>query len=75
MGGRFRDQGGMFSYVSPEARVPAEHPLRAIRGLVRDTLKEMSHGLGHLYASDGRPSVSPEQLLSALLLLSSLTAS
>ena len=68
MRGRFRDQGGMFSYISPEARVPAEHPLRAIRGLVRDTLKEMSHGFGHLYASEGRPSVPPEQLLSALLL-------
>ncbi|MGH8141418.1 MAG: IS5 family transposase [Steroidobacteraceae bacterium] len=68
MRGRFRDQGGIFSYISPEARVPAEHPLRPIRGLVRDTLKEMSHGFGHLYASEGRPSVAPEQLLSALLL-------
>ncbi len=34
---------------------------------MRDTLKEMSHGFGHLYASEGRPSVPPEQLLSALL--------
>ncbi|MGH8153510.1 MAG: IS5 family transposase [Rhodanobacteraceae bacterium] len=67
MRGRFYDQGGIFSYISPEARVPAEHPLRPIRGLVRDTLKEMSHGFGHLYASEGRPSVPPEQLLSALL--------
>jgi transposase len=53
--------------VSLEARVPADHPLRAIGGLVRDVLKEMSHGFGHLYASEGRPSVPPEQLLSALL--------
>ncbi|MGH7122541.1 MAG: IS5/IS1182 family transposase, partial [Acetobacteraceae bacterium] len=48
MRGRFRDHTGLFSYVSPEARVPADHPLRPIRELVRDTLKEMSHGFGHL---------------------------
>lgn len=67
MRGRFRDHSGLFSYVSPEARVPADRPLRRIRGLVRGTLKEMSHGFDHLYASEGRPSVPPQQLLSALL--------
>jgi transposase len=58
----------MFSYVSPEARVPASHPLRKVRELVREVLKELSHTLGRLYASEGRPSVPPEQLLSALLI-------
>ena len=68
MRGRFEDQGGLFSYISPEKRVPANHPLRKIRELVRNVLKELTHSLGKLYASDGRPSVPPEQLLSALLL-------
>jgi transposase len=68
MRGRFRDQGGLFSYVSPERRVPADHPLRQVRQLVREVLRELSGSLGRLYASEGRPSVPPEQLLSALLL-------
>src|SRR5437868_6449912 len=68
MRGRFRDQGGMFSYISPEQRVPPDHPLRRVRDLVRAVLKELSACFGRLYASEGRPSVPPEQLLSALLL-------
>jgi transposase len=66
--GGFQDQGGMFWYVSPDSRVPQQHPLRRIRQLVRDVLKELSPSLGRLYAREGRPSVPPEQLLSALLL-------
>jgi transposase len=62
------DQGGLFSYISPEARVPKNHPLRRVRELVRDVLRELSGGLTRLYASEGRPSIPPEQLLSALLL-------
>jgi transposase len=68
MRGRFRDQGGMFSYISPEQRVPPDHPLRRVGDLVRAVLKELSAWFGRLYASEGRPSVPPEQLLSALLL-------
>jgi transposase len=68
MRGRFRDQGGLFSYLSPEQRVPQDHPLRRIRPLVREVLTELSPSLGRLYAREGRPSVPPEQLLSALLL-------
>jgi len=68
MRGIFRDQAQLFSYVSPEQRVPAGHPLRRIRGLVRDVLKELSRSFARLYAKDGRPSVPPEQLLSALLI-------
>jgi transposase len=68
MRGRFQDQGGLFSYVSPDRRVPQRHPLRPVRHLVREVLKELSRSLGHLYASEGRPSIPPEQLLSALLL-------
>jgi len=68
MRGRFEDQGGLFSYISPEKRVPAQHPLRQVRALVRDVLKEMGRTFAALYASEGRPSIPPEQLLSALLL-------
>jgi transposase len=68
MRGRFEDQGGMFSYIQPEKRIPQDHPLRQIRELVRDVLKDLSHGLGRLYSPEGRPSIPPEQLLSALLL-------
>jgi transposase len=68
MRGTFRDQGGLFSYVSPESRVPAEHPLRKIRELVRDVLKDLSRSFARLYSTEGRPSVPPEQLLSALLI-------
>src|SRR6202051_3486329 len=68
MRGRFVDQGGLFSYVSPEARVPPHHHRRKIRALVRDVLSELNRSLGRLYASEGRPSIPPEQLLSALLL-------
>ena len=68
MRGKFEDQGGLFSYVSPEARVPRDHPLRKIRELVRDVLRDLSRTLGQLYSNEGRPSIPPEQLLSALLL-------
>jgi transposase len=68
MRGKFVDQGGLFSYISPDKRVPANHPLRKIRELVRDVLGELSRSLANLYASEGRPSIPPEQLLSALLL-------
>ncbi len=58
----------MFSYVSPEQRVPADHPLRAIRALTDDALRSLSRRFARLYAKTGRPSIPPEQLLRALLL-------
>src|SRR6476660_2403960 len=68
MRGGFTDQGGLFSYIAPDKRVPANHPLRRVRELVRDVLSDLNRSLGRLYASEGRPSIPPEQLLSALLL-------
>ena len=68
MRGAFLDQGSMFSYISLESRIPAGHPLRLIRALVREVLKELSRSLGKLYSDEGRPSIPPEQLLSALLI-------
>ena len=68
MRGAFTDQGKLFSYISPEARVRTDHPLRKIRELVRDVLGELNRSLSRLYACEGRPSIPPEQLLSVLLL-------
>ena len=68
MRGNDPKQDGMFSYVSPEQRVPTEHPLRPLRTMVDDILKEMSPRFAKLYAETGRPSIPPERLLRALLL-------
>ena len=68
MRGAFQEQGGLFSYISLEERVPGEHPLRKIRALVRAVLVDMTKDFAGMYASEGRPSIPPEQLLSALLL-------
>src|ERR1700756_2745114 len=68
MRGRFFDQGGMFSYIRPEQRIRADHPLRKVRELVREVLGELNQTFGKLYSREGRPSIPPEQLLSALLL-------
>jgi transposase len=68
MRGRFFDQGGMFSHIRPEQRIRADHPLRKVRELVREVLGELNQTLGKLYSREGRPSIPPEQLLSALLL-------
>src|SRR5436309_15706742 len=58
----------MFSYLSPEQRVPQEHPLRVIREIVDAVLKELSPEFARLYAANGRPSIGPEKLLRAWLL-------
>src|SRR5258708_1336649 len=68
MRGPFGDQGGLFSYIAPEALAPVTHPLRKLREIVRDVGGELTRSLGRVYASEGRPSIPPEQLLSALLL-------
>jgi transposase len=59
---------GLFSYVSCEARVPANHPLRAIRAIVDEALEVLSADFDGLYSRIGRPSIPPEKLLRALLL-------
>lgn len=61
-------QDGMWSYISPEQRVPASHPLRPIREMVNAVLKDMSPVFSRIYSRDGRPSIPPERLLRALLL-------
>jgi transposase len=68
MRGSDRQTGSMFSYVSPEALVPADHPLRPIRLLVNRALERLSGDFDALYAAGGRDSIAPEKLLRALLL-------
>jgi transposase len=68
MRGEDREQAKLFSYVSPEQRVPADHPLRTIRQLANRALQALSRRFDRLYAQGGRPSIPPEQLLRALLL-------
>jgi transposase len=68
MRGDDRQQGAMWSYISPDQRVPADHPLREIREMVNAVLKDMSRTFSRIYAKEGRPSIPPEHLLRALLL-------
>ena len=58
----------LFSYVSCEARVPKDHPLRPIRQIVDKALAALSPEFEKLYSQLGRPSIPPERLLRALLL-------
>ena len=68
MRGSDEQPGYLFSYVSAETRVPADHPLRAMRAVVDAALRRLSPRFERLYVRWGRPSLAPEKLLRALLL-------
>lgn len=68
MRGTDQPQSTMFSYVSVEDRIPADHPLRAMQALVQPILVALSPRFQALYSTMGRPSIPPERLLRALLL-------
>src|SRR5262252_6095851 len=68
MRGDHEQQAPMWSYISPEQRIPQDHPLRPLRALVDAVLTDLSPRFSQLYAKTGRPSVAPERLLRALLL-------
>lgn len=68
MRGFDNQQSAMYSYLSPEQRVPADHPLRPIREMVDRALKGLSRRFNEIYSATGRPSIPPEKLLRALLL-------
>ena len=68
MRGEDQQQSHIFSYLSPEERVRKDHPLRAIRSMVDEVLKQLSRRFDGMYAKVGRPSIPPEQLLRAQLL-------
>ena len=68
MRGEDRTSGALFSYVDVEARIPAQHPLRAMRRLTNAALSEFDPRISALYEGIGRPSIPPERLLRASLL-------
>jgi transposase len=68
MRGTDHQQADMYSYISPEARVRADHPLRSIRAMADAALKNMSERFDAMYARTGRPSIPPEKLLRAQLI-------
>ena len=68
MRGEDRTSGALFSYVDVEARIPAKHPLRAMRRLTNAALAELDRAFSALYERCGRPSIPPERLLRATLL-------
>jgi transposase len=67
MRGADQQPDALFSYVSPEQRVPQDHPLRPIRELANQALQKLSPAFAKIYAASGRPSIAPEKLLRALL--------
>src|SRR3984885_6032948 len=68
MRGIDHQQGHVFSYLSPEERVRKDHPLRAVRVMTEEVLRDMSSLFDAMYARRGRPSIPPEKLLRAQLL-------
>ena len=68
MRGDDRQQADMYSYLSPEQRVRENHPLRKIRAMADEALRNMSERFDGMYAKTGRPSIPPEKLLRAMLL-------
>src|SRR6185295_13195848 len=69
MRGQVETQGSMFSYFSPESRVPRQHPLRSIKAYVDELLGGLGGQFERMYAKGGRPSIPPERLLKATLLM------
>lgn len=69
MRGEDQKQTAMYSYVTLAQRIPADHPARQIRAMVDGALKRMDGELEQLYSTTGRPSIAPERLLRASLLM------
>src|ERR1700691_2896646 len=68
MRGPDHQQSAMFSYLSPEQRVPSDHPLRTVRQMADTVLTQLSQAFSKMYSDIGRRSIPPEKLLRALLL-------
>src|ERR1700681_2417133 len=73
MRGYDRPQSTMLTLVNPEQRVPANHPIRLIKELAEVALKELSPLFEQMYSEVGRPSIPPERLLKASLLMALYT--
>jgi hypothetical protein len=69
MRGEDKKQSSMLMLMSPETRVPATHPLRAIKKAADQALESLSPTFDAMYAESGRPSIPPERLLKSMLLM------
>lgn len=68
MRGNVDPQAELYCLISPESRVPRDHPLRRVKRLVDEVLRDLSPLFDEMYARDGRPSIPPERLLKAKML-------
>src|SRR5467141_1387854 len=73
MRGEAQQQRSMWMMVNPEAQIPKEHPLRRIKQLTDAILKKLSPVFEQMYSAVGRPSIPPERLLKASLLIALYT--
>jgi len=73
MRGEVERQGMMLTLVQPEQRIPADHPIRRIKALADAELRQLSRVFERMYADRGRPSIPPERLLKACLLIALYT--
>ena len=73
MRGHDSKQASMLCLISPESVVPADHPLRAMKKLVDVVVRELSSVFDAMYSSTGRPSIPPERLLKATVLMALYT--
>src|SRR6516225_7842143 len=73
MRGRKKQQDTLLSLRTPGDRVPKDHPLRRVKDMADAALKALSPTLGEMYSERGRPSIPPEQLLKATLLMAFYT--
>ncbi len=73
MRGEISPQDVLFSYRTLESRIPADHPIRKVRKVVDQALKEPAPTFDDMYSSVGRPSIPPEQLIREMLLQVLLT--
>lgn len=62
-------QANMLLAITPDQLVPADHPVREIKAIVEDVPTELSPVFAQMYARNGRPSIPPEHLLKASLLI------
>jgi len=69
MRGISEKQSVMLSLISPESRVPKDHPLRQIKTMPDQELKRLSARFDQMYSYTGRPSIPPETILKSLLLI------
>src|ERR1700737_5485708 len=73
MRGEEGQQRSMLMVLNLEQRVPQDHPLRRIKQLAETVLQGLSPSFDRMYSATGRPSIPPERLLKASLLMALYT--